>query len=251
VALCIAGQFRNHFSTVFSGLNASLMQHHSVDVFVDTWDLLGQSAHGPRSSASMERLNPNWFDYYPRLTWLRVERFPPRGSEELHGITMPAEVRKAGEPHFSSGTLPNAWKMMGCSTAIAEWEQSRRRPYDAVIKIRPDETFWSDNLMRHLDAATHRIVQRQGSMQLYHSGASIDSSFQVSDKYAVGTSPAMHYYLSVWKGMPTLWKEWATRRQNSSARLVTGSTEWKRIPVGERLLRAHMRGATFPFTTFI
>mmetsp|Transcript_110 Transcript_110/g.248 ORF Transcript_110/g.248 Transcript_110/m.248 type:complete len:112 (+) Transcript_110:651-986(+) len=111
--------------------------------------------------------------------------------------------------------------------------------------MRPDKKFWSVREAQRLEGAVRGIVQRdRGSggapVRLYHSRAAINESHHVSDKYAVGTSAAMHYYLGAWEQMPRLWDEW--RRRNDS--------DFFRVPVGERLLYAHMRGAPFEFRTY-
>lgn len=253
VALCIAGQLRDHRSNVFPSLNASLLAHDiGVDVFIDTWDTLGQNNHHSSYSSLLAWLSPfssragnmalerNWSQCYKRLVWQRVEHFPANGSRELHDVVMPADVADNAPLHYR-GTLPNSWKMWGCSAAISDVERRRSREYEAVVKIRPDGQFWTNRQMIGLLAAMGRIIRGDGHAQLYHSPTQINASAQVSDKYAVGRSSAMHYYLGVWNHLPQLWRDWRAKRL---AGLPVQS------PVGERLMHAHMQHARFPFGVY-
>ena len=54
-------------------------------------------------------------------------------------------------------------------------------------------------------------------------------SFQVSDKYAVGTSEAMHYYLSAWDHASNLWSDWLDSTNGAS--LLSLPVCWRTINV--------------------
>lgn len=245
----LCGQFRDHTRAVFPSLNSSILSNPniSVDVFIDTWDEVGQSQHHMALDAhdmaleAHEPLDYRWMSMYPTLAWLRVERLPANASHFLHGLEMPTRIAKAS-PNHHRGTLPNLWKMQGCADAIRDWEAARGRPYEAVMKMRPDGKFWSGSELDALMRALHMTTDGVGTMRLYHSATAINPLIQVSDKYAVGTSVAMRYYLSAWHHAGPIWDGWCT-----NLRLEPPSNS---VPVGERLMLMHMRNASFNFTVY-
>lgn len=74
--------------------------------------------------------------------------------------------------------------------------------------------------------------------KLLLSNIKTDPTTQVSDKFAVGTSAAMRYYLSAWEHIATLWEAAESKKATN-----------ERILIDERLLYAYMRGASFAFAT--
>jgi hypothetical protein len=248
VALCLCGQFRDHSHAVFPSLNRTLLSlpNLSVSVFVDTWDKLGESrCHGRRCKSPPPHgaqlpIDYRWMSMFRTLAWLRVERLPANASLSLHGLEMPGAVALA-EPNHYQGTLPNLWKMQGCADAIRESEAERDRAYQAVVKMRPDGKFFNANELASLMRSLHTVIAGgAGTAQLYHSKTAINITIQVSDKYAVGTSSAMQYYLSAWGQARPIWEEWMRQ----------GSIRGDMVPVGERLMQAHMRNASFAFAVY-
>ena len=102
--------------------------------------------------------------------------------------------------------------------------------YDAIVKMRPDSKFWSENERRALLHAIDYFLDEHSAvgMDLYFSQTAINPTFQVSDKYAVGTSSAMHYYLETWDALASIWNAWLLDRNGT-------------LPVGERLQYMRMR----------
>ena len=101
-ALCIAGQFRDHFDAVWPSLNATLLHapDFRTEVFVDTWAEPGESTHLPRVGQffrgealvplRLDELDPGWSQFYgEQLVSLKVEPEPDDASEVLQGKTMP------------------------------------------------------------------------------------------------------------------------------------------------------------------
>ena len=253
VALCLAGQFRDHFNpsaehSVHSRLKA-LTAHPpagwEVDVFVDTWieSGLGRKhennvlVSSPLSEASA--LDPNWLTSYPRLAGLRVERTPARASTLLRGVTIPRLLRELAPEHYS-GTLPHLWKMYSCKEQWQAWEIDQQVSYDAVIKMRPDSQFFTSSMLSHIMGAVGAILGERHlpdheRTHLFTSSEHVAATGMVSDKYAVGTPRGMGFYMDLWQTAPALWKEWEGR-SNASRGVV---------PVGERLMFRHMQKAAF------
>lgn len=173
-------------------------------------------------------------------------------------------------------TLPNFWKMKGCSDAIAIQEANLRRAYDVVIKMRPDSKFWTWGGKlegERLLVTARQILAGQSGYEVLSSDPSLEEPWLVpncfSDKYAVGTlaysgpaamdaaqlkgrhrpsafcrqtlsarvffhqvgtSRAMHFYLSAWNSLERLWADHPMGL------------------VGERFLFRYMLGAPFAWS---
>ncbi len=253
VALCLVGQFRDHFSSsagssVYSGLK-TLTSHPpagwEVDVFVDTWieSGLGRKheknvlVSSPESEATA--MDPNWLTSYPNLAGLRLERTPASVSTLLRGVSIPPALQELAPEHFS-GTLPHLWKMRSCREQWMAWAGDQQFSYDAVIKMRPDSLFFSSSLLSHMMGAVEAIVAErhlpdQDRTHLFTSSERIAGAQMVSDKYAVGTPTGMRFYMNLWEEAPALWKEWESRPNASRGA----------VPVGERLMHWHMEKASF------
>ena len=251
VALCLAGQFRDHFDasvedSVHSKLMALTVQPGwEVDVFVDTWIESGIGRKhennllisSPLSEASA--LDPNWLTSYPRLAGLRVERTPTSASSLLRGVTIPRLLQELAPEHYS-GTLPHLWKMYSCKEQWKSWEVDQQISYDAVIKMRPDSQFFTSSTLSHITGAVEAVVGErhlpdQERTHLFTSSERVAATGMVSDKYAVGTPRGMGFYMDLWETAPTLWKEWEGRSNASRGA----------VPVGERLMYWHMQKAAF------
>ena len=253
VALCLAGQFRDHFDpsaedsvhTKLKALTAQPPAGWEVDVFVDTWIESGMGrkhqnnvlVSSPLSEASA--LNPNWLTSYPRLTGLRVERTPASASSLLRGITIPRLLKELAPEHYS-GTLPHLWKMHSCKEQWKAWEVNQQVSYDAVIKMRPDSQFFTSSTLSHIMGAVEAVVGERHLLDherthLFTSSERVATTGMVSDKYAVGTPRGMGFYMDLWQTAPALWKEWEGRSNASRGA----------VPVGERLMFWHMQKAAF------
>lgn len=253
VALCLVGQFRDHFDplsensvhTILKALTAQPPVGWEVDVFIDTWIESGIGRKhqnnalvtSPHSEASV--LNPNWMTSYPRLTGLRIERTPESAGSHLRGITIPRLLKELAPEHYS-GTLPHMWKMYSCKEQWKGWETNEQVSYDAVIKMRPDSHFFTSSTLSRIMAAVEAVAGERHlpdheRTHLFTSSKRVAATGMVSDKYAVGTPRGMGFYMDLWQAAPELWKEWEGR--SNASRSV--------VPVGERLMFWHMQKATF------
>ena len=168
------------------------------------------------------------------LSHVLVEESPANSSFELHGLAMPAWLVHAPNRgnHGVGGTLPNLWMMDSCARAVETAETERGSAYAAVVKVRPDSFFWGA-ASPGINWAVSKIAAAppcDSCPQLLLSALRSDLNSQASDKYAVGTSAAMRYYLSAWHHADALWqKAEATRR----------------VIFGEHLLYDYMKSAPF------
>lgn len=241
VALCIVGLFRDHRERVLPSLRRVLFNSTEwrLDVFIETWTTIGatrmQRLHA-RSDETGQILDPQWMREYPNLLSLHVERTPRNVSRHFHGIDLPPVLASHNPQSFGS-TLPNLRRMYQCNEAKRAWEDANGFAYDAVIKTRPDYVCGGSRWLALLTAL--RLVLRHGrepAAQPYpffheHSWPHV----MVSDKFAIGTSRAMDYYMSAWTALPRLF---------SSQRLSDAQGHRNHL-IGERLLKVYMRAAPF------
>jgi len=243
VAVCLVGQFRKHFETVYrTDVFQALVKNERVDFFIETWDTIGHCTREEESE--MKPLNIDWKQCYEHLVHLAVEAQPENATYELHGLTMPTAILSRKAKQSGLGTLPHAWKMHRCAHAIRAEENKRNRPYDCIIKMRPDSKFWAYAWARGMLFRVTKYLQDPGGVDVHFSTCSIDKAFQVSDKYAFGSSAGMFYYLDSWSNMKVLQKSWmqlSTRAKQNS--------EHER-PVGERLMFLHMQMGKFKTKPF-
>ena len=294
LALCIAGQFRDHLEAVYPTLNSTLLHaaEFETDVFVDTWAERG--SHTPHESggrvalkektaaydapcrssdASCEGvscpsnltkedhqnqkaiddwnkehpreeqvLDPGWTDHYgSQLVWLNAEHEPatvtdtlpvPCGADQNRPCQVPPGLAQR-ESHWYKSTIPNAWKMHSCHAAIARQEKCHGREYDVIIKMRPDSPFWGAEANgEYLAWAARKVLKNRKEVDekwegVIQTDSALRQATQFSDKYATGTSKAMHYYLDSWSNLQNM-------MQNGL--------------IGERLMGAYMRASPYPYT---
>jgi hypothetical protein len=295
LALCIAGQFRDHFEGVFPTLNGTLLHaaEFGTDVYVDTWAEPGAGdMHRPLSNlkemtpaydapchksykcdavscpsnlTKEERANakaidtwnkehprdqqivdPGWADHYgSQLVWLNAENEPASVSNtwpvacdpkvydsDSAACEMPPWLAAQYRAWYRS-TIPNSWKMYGCHAAIAQQEKCRGREYDVIIKMRPDSKFWgsSQALGEYLAWAARKVLQLKEQNGNWEGVVQTDSilplATQFSDKYATGSSKAMHYYLNSWSQLQNMMRKGL---------------------IGERAMGGYMRASPYPYT---
>eukprot|EP00964_Phaeocystis_antarctica_P084594 scaffold53304_cov65-Phaeocystis_antarctica.AAC.3 len=296
LALCIAGQFRDHLEGVYPTLNGTLLNaaEFETDVYVDTWGEAGGGSPGPHRGTNLraktaaydapcesshncqgvscpsnlteeerqkeqyiknwnkehprdeQLLDPGWADHYgSKLVWLNAELEPDNVTETwpvpcdagvydgIRPCQMPPWLAASKRDWYRS-TIPNAWKMYGCHAAIAKQEKCRGREYDIIIKMRPDSKFWAGSQAQgeYLAWAARKVLQMRKEVDSNWEGVvQTDSRLQLaeqfSDKYATGTSKAMHYYLNSWSNLQNM--------------MQSGL-------IGERAMGAWMRASPYPYT---
>ena len=250
-AVCLCGQFRDHFAKVYDSMNSALLRLDGieVDVFVETW--LDECTRGVE-----------WLAAYPNLTSLSMERLTPNAGWNLHGVSMPSDFDEKFRQHdlvrkHMLSTLPHLWMMRRCSEAVERWERSNNMTYDAIVKARPDSAFWHAprGVFSSLPALTRHVVHGDCPDDcLYHFLDQTASSYLVSDKYAVGTSRAMHWYLRGWDTLAHIVATEPERCPPSTERLLPMHLQrarangvnitMKRIPIEGRLQARAAAGST-------
>lgn len=231
VALCIVGELRDHFEGgIAAAVKRSLLSRDdwSVDIFIDT-----------------SLRNASLFDlqrfYGPRLASLHVERDPSNVTFALDSVRLPSFVFEL-DPVWSRSTLPNFHRMYRCNEAKRRrMERSEGWRYDAVVKMRPDSKFCTPKggiLHPEFVAAVERVLE--GRAVFLQADAAIAKTVQVSDKYAVGTSQAMDFYMGLFPELPRVWADMRSKRDH-----------YRNALVGERLLFHYMdKYAPFDFRTY-
>ena len=267
IAACIAGELRDHVGMVHDPLLEMMRSWPlPVHVFIDTWSmqmavsnstpwLLARTKNNPVVAAvagvSVNASWTFWSSLYDTnrtdLVSLNVEDPPANKSYLLHGLAVPQWLLRAGveKIHGFSGTLPNLWKMHNCAAAISQRESDLGRQYVVVVKLRPDFHFFPPAIPG-VDWAVRRFVASAQNAtcvgarcdQLLVADLKSDPSSQVSDKYAVGTSAAMRYYLSAWDHAEALWSH-AEHQTRVNDHMLSD----------EHLMFAHMRRASFAYST--
>jgi hypothetical protein len=102
------------------------------------------------------------------------------------GISIPEELRRL-EPVHVRGLVPMYFLLKQCDLQRQAFERDNGFLYDRVIRIRPD-------LLMKEDIPSEIMNDR--SDMIFCSDYAVDTNFQASDKFAVGSSAAMTYYSS-------------------------------------------------------
>jgi len=201
----------------------------AVDTYIETW-----------RDECTGTLNASWLRIFPNLTSLSIEAQPPNASRELHGVKMPAklwrllkkEEARRGDIRKMLNVMQHLWKLAQCSRVISRHENANGFVYDAIVKVRPDSKFWwrtsPSGVAAMLPPLARRMATEYAAWMAEHGtppgpgrvrdvpsgwvdlrvfSGGCDLVQHMSDKYAVGTSTAMHYYLNVWSSLQIIWQE--------------------------------------------
>lgn len=241
LALCIVGLFRDHQQRVLPSLRKAVMNSSEwrTDVFIETWTTLG-AARTKRLAAHTDQtggiLDPRWLSEYPNLISVHAERTPRNVSRHFHGLDLPHELVHHNPLSFGS-TLPNLRRMHECNEAKKAWEDANGFTYDAVMKMRPDYvcggSTWAAVKLAIRSVLRHHREPTKQPYPFFHEHSW--PHVMVSDKFAVGTSAAMDYYMGAWNNLPRLFQR---------PRLADSLGKRNHL-VGERLMKVHMVGAPF------
>lgn len=241
VALCLVGLFRDHLRRVLPSMRRALLNSSEwrMDVFIETWTTLGASRAARLAARTDETggpLNPRWLSEYPNLVSLRAVRTPRNVSWRYHGVEMPLALVRNNPLSYGS-TLPNLRRMRDCAAAKAEWEEAGNFTYAAVVKARPDHVCggksWAALKLALRKVLAHASDPAAQPVPFFHEHAW--PHIMVSDKFAVGSSSAMDFYLRAWDRLPALF---------GAPRLADALGKRNHL-MGERLLKVHMSRAPF------
>jgi hypothetical protein len=241
LALCIVGLFRDHRERVLPSLRTRLFNSTEwrTDVFIEAWSTLGANRVARLRSGTDQTggpLDPQWLAEYPNLVSLKVERTPHNVSRHFHGLDLPPALVRANANSYGS-TLPNLRRMQQCHAAVRAWEDSSGFRYDVIVKMRPDYvcggSTWAALLVAVRQVLAHGRDPLAQPFPFFHEHGW--PAVMVSDKFAVGTSAAMAYYLNAWNRLPRLFADPRLRDANGRANHL----------VGEKLMKVYMRDAPF------
>lgn len=216
VAICISGQMRS-FSTNWPSIRDNLVSPLGGDLFIHTWDT--QSLTPPRFArinrflpdSVVARLPaylhnpPDFKKCFPRtyellvapLT-LRLDRGMLQAMTAATEIAIDAEdtcaeIQNIPERLMFNGK-PNQVKMFykthACDRLRQAIELHRNRPYDVVIRTRPD----LDIEIPHLEYYIAECISHPD--RIYTSYLTADGC---GDQFAIGSPTAMKVYASVWE----------------------------------------------------
>lgn len=231
IALCISGQMRT-FEECYPKLKENIINVLKPDIFIHAWSNAGISTKTNKENNKRFTDKIVTYDILNKLYKPKkciIEKFKPHYTDELKNIKVP-EILKIKEPRHYKGTLPMFYKIYECNNLKKKWEQKNNFLYDIVIRFRPDLII-KEKIPNKIFNHPHII---------WFSDYKINTSSQVSDKFAISDSINMNYYSSVWKYLPKYWKN------------PLGNGQQKNHRVGERLLKYHLKRQNLtlkPFNT--
>lgn len=242
IAVCIVGLLRDHERRQLPSLQTAILHNTAwtADVYIETWSTVGVSRATrlrlQRAEAGRD-VDTAFLNAYPNLISAHVQRMPPNVSRYFHEIALPSELM-ASKPRSYGSTLPNLRLMHQCNEAKKAWEDANHFRYDAVVKLRPDtvcgDSSWTSLVLTIGQVLLHQRNPAAQPFPFFHEHGWPE--IMVSDKFAVGTSESMDYYMGAWKALPRLF---------ARPRLADALGRRNSL-VGERLLKVHMLDAPFP-----
>ena len=190
----------------------------SPDVYIHTWDETGVTTKKPTKKTRSQEVNRKTLEKLYSTNHIIIEKFNESYTDNLDGISVP-KILKDNEPVHYKGSLPMYYKIYMCNDMKRKYEIENNFKYDRVIRLRPDLSI-KEYLPGHV---------LEDEEHLLHSDYLINQDFQVSDKFAIGTSNIIDYYSSVFIKLNDYW---------SSPLGVPACNKNHRV--GERLMKHHM-----------
>lgn len=215
------------YKKCYGYLKENLLDPLDPDVFIHTWEKAGTTTKISNSDESTEEtITTDTLETLYAPEKVVIEPFQDEYFTHKDGIAVP-EVLQERTNHWK-GNIPLFYKMKRCNELKSEYENEQDFTYDIVIKMRPDLI-----LLEPIPDAVLKNPQ-----VLWHSGANVDTRFQVSDKFALSSSENMDYYTSVWDVLDQYWER------------PFGDGNWEDVRVGERLMNHHMSQSNIPVEPF-
>lgn len=216
IALCISGQMRT-YRKCYGFLMENIINPLEPDIFIHTW----------REQGGTTKADIDVADYYDPVTEQRLDRlyspiaahvedFDDEYFTQKDGVAIPKKLKE--ETNHWKGNIPLFYKMYACNELKSRHENRNGFEYDIVIKIRPD--------LIVSEPIPEKVFNEPNT--LWHSEYGIDTTMQVSDKFAISSSENIDYYTSVWEHLNDYWEN------------PLGDGMSKNIRVGERLMRHHL-----------
>jgi len=214
IALCISGQMRT-YEECYPNLKKYILDPLQPDIFIHTWEGSGishkENIHIEEKIVLYSELEKL---YAPKK--VVIEQFDKSYLDKFSGVKVPNLIKEK-EPNQCKGSIPLFYKMNKCNELKKEFEKEFDFKYDVVIKLRPD-----------LMILEPLKIQNIYKNKLYFSNYAINQNYQLSDKFAYGSSKVMDQYTSVWNYLNEYWKT------------PLGDGNWESHRVGERLMFHHV-----------
>ncbi|MGE0714173.1 MAG: tetratricopeptide repeat protein [Alphaproteobacteria bacterium] len=222
VAVLISGQLRG-YATALPGIRARLAQPLGADVFVHAWDTAGV----PRPSRALDAaamallrqadipVDDTLAVRFPQLETL-LEREPRPSVERIRRLAGATAVvlepepeslrqeRRIGDVRFppawstySVGSLPMFYKLDRCFALMEEHEAATGRPYDVVVRVRPDLVFRD-----RVPLTLLRDVLRRP--RLFINGFTLG---HFDDQFAIARRDVMARAARLFRRLPDFWME--------------------------------------------
>ncbi|MFC0408936.1 tetratricopeptide repeat protein [Roseomonas elaeocarpi] len=210
VAICAAGQLRG-YETAWPALIEKLAGPLEADLFLSTWDKVGTS-HGAINSIA-RLVSPAFFEALPPVQrraseflatfrntaalFSRDETVSAEALREQLGLTgvevedgdsFTARLEELGIDDRGRNPCRMVYRNWRCDALMREHVAHTGKPYDIVVRTRPDL------LLNHIDLDAVRATAAQPDRVL----APRFRSVVLDDQFAVGHDSAMQIYAGIW-----------------------------------------------------
>ena len=219
------------FKRCVKQLKKYIIKPYNADVFISTWDDPGVN-HGLISMNKNSKISEKILNRYYSPVDINIESFKDEYFNHLHGVSLPDELKQYDYIN-SRSALPLYYHIYKCNKLKLSYEKLNSFKYDIVIRIRPD-LFISEKI---LSLTMFKNYNEKDT--LYMSDYAIDSSYQLSDKFAFASSAIMDVYSSVFSSLSDYWKY-----------PLGDNKHWKNYRVGERLMKYHIEKNDLKYKLF-
>lgn len=214
-AVCLSGNMRT-FSHTHASLLRNIVEPNSCDVFIATWEILGNSKHNFATEAEFrEPLDEADVRaaYGSSLKTLKIFNFD--------------EVQRTLPEFFYRGMCSMFWMIQQGDILRREYEAQNGFKYDCVVRARPDALF-------HTGFALEDTSPLRGGICVKNFNATL-----IDDTFALGTPDAMAHYADLFLHI----EEYFKFRDFLRAEHTNGQKGWP-----EQILRLHLERANIPLS---
>jgi hypothetical protein len=139
IAICLAGYLRT-FEQCWPSILKNVIQDHDFDIFIHTYNKLGNGQHGWRFPISQtEPINTNFLLSLPNLRTLEIEDWNDIKYKFENFLSM--EEGSAILPENVNSMVASFYKVYKCNELKKQYEKENNFVYDVVIRMRPDIFF--------------------------------------------------------------------------------------------------------------
>jgi hypothetical protein len=193
VALCLSGQIRN-WKNSFDSINKQVIEKYNCDVFIHTWDAIGNSVpHGVMSNFKFEHNKE-------KIDKEIIENYKPK-KIKVDNTDYDFFINKTPTTRFYN-TIMMWYSIYHSNNLKKEYEFERNFLYDVTIRARFDTYFEhfeidtvnpntiylppNENINNPFTTSMKNMLSKQGP------------SYMPNDQLAYGDTPSMDYYCSIY-----------------------------------------------------